>query len=105
MSYRIALCDDDLTQAQSLNRQVAAWARQTSAQCSVEIFPSGEALLFARETAGDWDILLLDVEMPSMTGLDLARRLRAEAAVRKWSSSPPILNSSARATRWTRCII
>ena len=29
MSYRIALCDDDLTQAQSLNRQVAAWARQT----------------------------------------------------------------------------
>ncbi len=78
MSYRIALCDDDLTQAQSLNRQVAAWARQTSAQCSVEIFPSGEALLFARETAGDWDILLLDVEMPGMTGLDLARRLRAE---------------------------
>lgn len=78
MSYRIALCDDDLTQAQSLNRQVAAWARQTSAQCSVEIFPSGEALLFARETAGDWDILLLDVETPGMTGLDLARRLRAE---------------------------
>ena len=72
MSYRIALCDDDLTQAQSLNRQVAVWARQTSAQCSVEIFPSGEALLFARET------LLLDVEMPGMTGLDLARRLRAE---------------------------
>ena len=67
MSYRIALCDDDLTQAQSLNRQVAAWARQTSAQCSVEIFPSGEALFFARETAGDWDILLLDVEMVFIT--------------------------------------
>ena len=53
MSYRIALCDDDLTQAQSLNRQVAVWARQTSAQCSVEIFPSGEALGYSAAGRGN----------------------------------------------------
>ena len=96
MSYRIALCDDDLTQAQSLNRQVAAWARQTSAQCSVEIVPSGEALLFARETAGDWDILLLDVEMPGMTGLDLARRLRAEGCRSDAAAGEAVHRQTAR---------
>lgn len=37
-------------------------------------FPSAEAFRFAGDT--DWDILLLDVEMPGMSGIDLAKRLR-----------------------------
>ena len=78
MRYRIAICDDERAQAEELRALVLAWGKDAGADCAVEIFASAEAFLFAREGGGVFDILLLDVEMSGLSGLELARRLRAE---------------------------
>lgn len=77
MGYRIAICDDERSQAEELRALVLAWGKDAGADCAAEIFASAEAFLFARE-GGVFDILLLDVEMSGMSGLELARRLRAD---------------------------
>ena len=71
MGWKIAICDDDAGQAAQLQADVTDWAHGA---CAVTCFPSAEAFRFAGDT--DWDILLLDVEMPGMSGIDLAKRLR-----------------------------
>ena len=71
MGWKIAICDDDAGQAARLQADVTDWAHGA---CAVTCFPRAEAFRFAGDT--DWDILLLDVEMPGMSGIDLAKRLR-----------------------------
>lgn len=40
--------------------------------------PPGESFLFRYEEKKDYDILLLDVEMKAISGMELARRIRRE---------------------------
>lgn len=76
--YKIAICDDEQDQAEAISSVVSAWGRQNGCACSVDIFHSAEAFLFAYEDDRAYDILLLDIEMKHMTGLDLAKRLRRD---------------------------
>lgn len=78
MGYRIGICDDERSQAQGLRDMTEAWARERGLSCRTELFPSAEAFLFACTEDSAFDILLLDVEMPGMTGIDLAKTLRRE---------------------------
>lgn len=45
---------------------------------SVRTFPSGEAFLFHYAENRDYDILLLDVEMGKLSGIDLAKQIRTQ---------------------------
>ena len=76
MGYRFAVCDDDETYAQYIGQLAAQWARQTGAQVEMERFPSAEAFLFRYEERSDFDVLLLDIEMAGMDGVELARTVR-----------------------------
>lgn len=51
MGYRIAICDDERSQAEELRALVLAWGKDAGADCAAEIFASAEAFLFAREGA------------------------------------------------------
>ena len=81
MTYHIALCDDDAVQREYLADLVSAWAAEAGLDVRLALFPSGEAFL-ARDL-GQFSILLLDIEMPGMDGITLARgvRERNETAV------------------------
>lgn len=78
-SYRIAICDDEPEQSAALREIVDEWGWRTGSECRVSVFSSAEALRFAYEDDSAYDILLLDVEMKGMTGIELARRLRADS--------------------------
>lgn len=78
MKYKIAVCDDEQDQIEYISSVLSAWSRQNSCTCDINIFYSAEAFLFDYTEDQTYDILLLDVEMKGMTGLELARRIRRD---------------------------
>ena len=76
MTYRIAICDDEQPQIEYLTSVVSAWSNENGHVCEMRAFPSAEAFLFAYEDDNAYDILLLDIEMKHITGVDLAKSIR-----------------------------
>ena len=76
MTYRIAICDDEQSQIEYLTSIVSEWSAENGHICEIRFFPSGEAFLFAYENDNAYDILLLDIEMKHITGVDLAKSIR-----------------------------
>ncbi len=73
---RIAICDDEPAQTKYLTALVQRWASVRDCVLSVQSYASAEAFCFAWESGGLFDMLLLDIQMPGMDGIALARRLR-----------------------------
>lgn len=78
MKYKIAVCDDEQDQIEYISSVLSAWSRQNNCTCDINVFYSAEAFLFDYTEDQTYDILLLDVEMKGMTGLELARRVRRD---------------------------
>lgn len=76
--YRIAICDDEAVQTDYLAALVNDWGHERRVLLHIERFPSAEAFWFRYAAARDFDILLLDIEMGGMNGVELARRIRRE---------------------------
>ena len=75
MNVKICICDDSSEERASINALVREWSQQSGTDVSVSEFPTAEAFLFEYETLVP-DVLLLDIEMPGMNGVELAKRLR-----------------------------
>lgn len=75
---RIAVCDD--VEAQR-NQTAALLTRYLQSRPElhgqVETFSSGGALLDRSETQGGFDLYILDILMPQLSGIETGRRLRA----------------------------
>lgn len=81
---KIAICDDENLWQNRLEKMTAKWAADCKLPVCIELFNSGESFLFAFEQDRDWDVLLLDIEMNGLNGMELAKKLReagSEAAI------------------------
>ncbi len=78
MKYRIAICDDEQNQIEYITSIVTSWSNHKGHSCEIRTFASAEAFLFEYEEDKAYDILLLDVEMKSMNGIELAKRIRKD---------------------------
>lgn len=76
MKLHIAICDDEATERAYLQQLTSNWIRTRNRPASVSAYDSAEAFLFAFSEDGSFDILLLDIQMKSMNGVSLARKLR-----------------------------
>lgn len=78
MELKIAICDDEQSQVEYLSGVVSAWAEKSRHVVEVKTYSSAKAFLFDYSEEKDFDILLLDIEMPGMNGMDLAKAIRNE---------------------------
>lgn len=77
----IAIVDDDKNQCDFLSHEVNLWANKRELVTCVNTYPSAESFWFEFAENNDFDIVLLDIEMPGMNGMELAHKLRAENAM------------------------
>ncbi len=72
----IAVCDDESVEIEYLTQLTRQWAKLTETAVSISCFASAEAFLFEYEENKDFDILLLDIQMNAMDGIELAEKIR-----------------------------
>ena len=80
MKYKIAICDDDGQQRGHVQEIVAAWARKNRHLVELKQYADSGSFLFDYAEEKDFDILLLDIEMPGSNGIELAKRVRKDSA-------------------------
>ena len=78
MRYKIAICDDCDVDRQYILNMVTLWGERSGYIVHVDLFSSAENFLFHYAEESDYDILLLDIEMGTMDGVTMAKRLRKE---------------------------
>ena len=78
MKYKIAICDDEQNQIEYITSIATSWSAHEGHSCEIRTFTSAEAFLFEYEDDKAYDILLLDVEMKNMNGIELAKRIRRD---------------------------
>lgn len=78
MKYKIGICDDDAAQREHLMAIVAAWAKRGRCLTEVKQYSDAKAFLFEYSEEKDFDILLLDIEMPQISGIELAKTVRRD---------------------------
>jgi len=75
---RIAICDDEEKQLEQTAALLNMYLQSRSGlHGQIETFCSGVELLARAESAGGFDLYVLDILMPELSGIDTGRRLRA----------------------------
>ena len=75
---RIAICDDERVQQELLKNYIEEWTAENAEKVVLNCFQSAEQFLFSWEEDKSYDLLVLDVEMGDMSGMELAKKLRSQ---------------------------
>lgn len=76
--FKVALCDDNEYELENLNQMIQNYKTRSAAiDIQIDKFSSVTELIRKLKTGYYYDIFLLDVIMPEMTGIDLARHIRS----------------------------
>ncbi len=87
-----AIIDDDKAFAKGLQSCINDFCSKEEIVCSVNI-PQAETLLLSDETILRYDVIFLDIEMPEISGIDLADRINS---LRGANEAPYIIFVSGR---------
>lgn len=75
---KIAVVEDEKAHSDLLLRYLEEWGRETGQPVLAEAFGSAESFLFWYGEQRDCDVLFVDIQMPGMDGMELARKVRKE---------------------------
>lgn len=77
MPLTIAICDDNEDQIKELRRLLGEWSSDKPFALNIDEYISAESFLFSYADK-PCDLILLDIEMKKLNGMELARKLRAK---------------------------
>ncbi len=78
MIVKFAICDDEITETKYLSKLIDKWAGTNKKAVKVLTFDSAESFLFHYAEDKSVDILLLDIQMKNMSGMELAKQIRQD---------------------------
>ena len=79
----IAICEDEKIVLEFECELVKMWAGERNVPFRLDSYVSAEQFLFQSEDKADYDILIFDIQMKNMNGMELAKTLRKRVGVRK----------------------
>ena len=74
--FRIVVIEDQSAELEKLSSALLLWKQQSTIAYSMEAFSSGELYLEQENTEDFPDLFFLDIQLPGMDGLAVARHLR-----------------------------
>ncbi len=78
--FRIAVCEDEKAQREYIAKLLESWQEMSGGKASVDTYTSAEQFLFESEEKAPYNLLLLDIQMGQMNGVELARKVREKDA-------------------------
>lgn len=76
MMLQIAVCDDEAFNVSKIEELTKVFFRTHCIEIKVSTYESSENLLYDLKDGIYFDLLLLDIEMPEVTGMDLAKIIK-----------------------------
>lgn len=73
---RICLVDDDSTQLDYLKVVIEKWANKVNINTDINFYHSAEEMLFENNESYPFDMIVLDIQMGEINGIELAKRIR-----------------------------
>lgn len=77
-SINIAIVDDEKIQVELLENYVQSWAYEKNIRVIIETFYSAESFDFSWSMDKKYHTILLDIQMPGLSGIELAKKIREE---------------------------
>lgn len=74
---RIVSCDDEPVQSIYVKDFAAEWQRERGIPCTITVYGSAEEFLLETDRSFPYDLALLDIEMNKISGMELAKKIRA----------------------------
>lgn len=76
-SLHIGICDDEPLAIDYLTGHLQSWASDKNIHLQLSAFSSAEQFLFEYDENQNFDVLMLDIQMGDMNGMELARKIRS----------------------------
>ncbi|MBN2604648.1 MAG: response regulator transcription factor [Bacilli bacterium] len=73
---RICLVDDDSTQLDYLKLIIQKWSNKQNVLTELSFYHSAEEMLFENHESYPFDLIILDIQMDKMNGIELAKKIR-----------------------------
>lgn len=74
--FSVGICEDDTVQQKYLEQSIIRWADSRHKKIVVQKYESSEQFLFENEGLLPFDLLILDIQMGRMNGMELAKKIR-----------------------------
>lgn len=75
--FRVAICEDEKVILDFESSLVNKWAAGRGCSLELDAYISAEQFLFESEDKAPYDVLIFDIQMKNMNGMELAKKLRA----------------------------
>ncbi len=75
---RVAICDDNNVICSELESYILEYAKANFCEMETEVFWSGESLIEHIKTEYQFDLIFLDIELGSMSGVNVGKVIRQE---------------------------
>ena len=76
---KIAILDDEIIFHDKIRNKIYSIYGQKHLAVNVECYSSGKELMYEVDDGKSYDIYLLDIDLPDMSGIDLGRKLREKS--------------------------
>ncbi|MBU1145773.1 MAG: LytTR family DNA-binding domain-containing protein [Firmicutes bacterium] len=73
---RICLVDDDSIQLEYLNVLIGKWSSKHNVHTELSFYLSAEEMLFENNATYPFDMIILDIQMGKINGIELAKKIR-----------------------------
>ena len=78
MNLKIAVCDDNRNDREKLKSILTNYYMANDIELSVDLYAGGKEFLEHYRKSKDYQLVLLDIEMPEISGIEIAETIRTE---------------------------